>query len=172
MSANRIAARIAVIATLLIPACASGWPPVVSNAADVEALPTTQREIRCIDCDDDTLVAVGQRLEQLDYLFINDRSTVTDRGIQSLALLQHLRQLVIGNATTITDASLRIIKQLPALRELSIDQASLLSGDALLDLAKGSKLSLLFVFGTRDLSAQTIERVRQQLPGADVRISD
>jgi hypothetical protein len=69
----------------------------VSDQGDVLGLSEEQRDLRCIDCDAATLEAIGQRFVKLDYLFINDASRITDRGVAAVSGLNQLHQQRDGN---------------------------------------------------------------------------
>lgn len=56
------------------------------------------------------------RLRQLDYLFIDASTNLSDRGIGALSGHPRLRQVVVLNATRLTDASMGVLAALPNLR--------------------------------------------------------
>jgi hypothetical protein len=146
------------------------WPPVVRRARDVETLPTTQREIRCVNCDDEALAAVARRFLDLDYLFVDAESRVTDEGVLAISTLRHLRQLELLSAVRLTDAGVRAVNQLSALEELSIDNAPQISSMALQSLGARTKLRRLFLRRCANADAETAQILRQRLAGADVRV--
>ena len=154
---------------VLTAASCTEWPPVVSRAHDVDALPVSQREIRCIDCDDEALAAIGRRFPALDYLFINDQSRISDGGIRSLLPLRALRQLEAGNGSHLTDASITTMNQLPALEELSIEGARLISSAALQSLGEHA-LRRVFLVRCANADDETLRALKSRLPNADVRV--
>lgn len=148
--------------------CASSWPPVVRNETDAQRLPETQRALRCINCDDAALNAIGRRFENLDYLFINESSNITDKGITGLAPLAKLRQLEVGNGSQLSDESIRNLRRLPGLRELSLDDATQISERAFIELTKGTRLTRLFILRA-EVSAEAQRIMRSEAPGCEMR---
>jgi len=169
MTRHRRAASGLLLASVIALSCGR-WPPVVTNVEDVAALPAGEKRIRCIGCGDEALAAIGRRLQDLDYLFINNDARITDVGIQAISTLRHLRQLEVGSAAGLTDASITAINQLTALEELSIENASEISSGAFQSLGASTRLRRLFLIRCKNASAQTTQILRQRLPGADVRV--
>ena len=155
---------------LLTASCHDGLSPVVSRAADVDAMPVDQRGIRCINCNDEVLNAVGHRFKNLDFLYINTQSMITDRGIAALARLPRLRQLEVTNASMLTDSSIPMLKQLSSSRELSLDGATKVSDKALISLTTNSKIDRLFLLNFPRISSDTVQKMREQLPECNIRI--
>ena len=157
--------------SIVASTCASNWPPVVTDERDVGRLPQGQREIRCVDCDDAALEAIARRFQSLDYLYINDRSRITDRGIGALAHLSQLRQLEVGSAAMLTDVSIVVLKNLSALRELTLDGAALLSEASLITLTRDSKLNRFYFLHGPTISSEAMRLMRTQAPACDIRTS-
>ena len=160
---------------LLIPAmlvsCDRGthWPPAVSSAEEVRALPEDQKDLRGIDCGDDQVRAVAERLTRLEYLYLNSNSPVSDSGVASMKSLTSLRQLVIENASNLTDASAEVFGSMPALRELMLEKAERLTDAALIPLARNSKLRRIYLGGSTSLTPAGVDQLRRSLPGCEVR---
>lgn len=147
----------------------SHWPPVVATAEDASGLPSGQKSIRCIGCDDEALAVIGRRFQDLEYLFINDQARISDEGLRAISTLRRLRQLEVGSASRLADTGIKAIKQLPSLEELSIDNAPLISSGALRSLGESLKLKRVYMKRCTNASVKTVQALRQLLPNADVR---
>jgi hypothetical protein len=155
---------------LLTATCHDGWSPVVSQSEDVDAMPVSERSIRCINCNDEVLNAIGHRFQNLEFLYINTQSKVTDQGIAVLSRLPRLLQLEVTNASMLTDSSIPMLKQLSSLRELSLDGATKVSDKALISLTTNSKIDRLFLLNFPRISSDTVQKMREQLPECNIRI--
>ena len=86
----------------------SDWEPPVTTKEDIERLPNNQKAVRCIDIRDLQLLAAVEHLTQLDFLYVNTKSVITDQGVAGLRRLKYLRQVVLMNCSLITDDGMSV----------------------------------------------------------------
>jgi hypothetical protein len=128
-----------------MPGCHGHWPLVVSTVGDIENLPVTQRDIRCIKCGEAEAAAIALRLQHLTYVYFNTTSIVTDRSILALARITSLRQLVVADASRLSDVSLSTLSKLSNLREVMLDNASGITDIGLQELAQRHTLERVYL---------------------------
>ena len=150
-------------------ACAE-WPPPVESVPQIEALPLGQRDVRCITCGDPEVLALARRLKAVEYVYLSQSSTVTDRAVVALAELRSLRQLVVNDASRLSDASLLALAASPSLRELTLYDASEISEHGLLAFKQSSRLERLYMSGITDLEKRTVDELRESIPGCIIRV--
>jgi hypothetical protein len=93
------------LAVVAVAGCAIGvpyWPPAVSSKTEIESLPTSQRDLRGIGIGDQELQVIADRFPQLDYLFFNAESRVSDQGVAWLAKATNLYEVVIENGERVS----------------------------------------------------------------------
>ncbi|WP_146440441.1 leucine-rich repeat domain-containing protein [Crateriforma conspicua] len=145
------------------------WPPAVSSASDIDQLPQTQRDIRGINLGEPEILLIANRFSNLDYLFLNSHSTITDTSAIAVARLEKLRQIVINDGSDLTDKGLAAISEMVALRELIIDNGEHLTNASLDSLARNRRLKLLYLNGCPNLTSEAKARIREQLPNCKIR---
>lgn len=146
------------------------WPPAVASRADILELPSSQRDVRCIGINDEILAELANHLPELDYVYINSESTISDEGIESLQSLSKLRQIVIEDCSMLTDQSVSALATLPILKELLLKNGSNISETAFNRFDGNQRLRLLDLDGFPQLTPKAITRLHEALPNCDVRV--
>jgi len=147
----------------------SHWPPAVTSVSDIEQLPTTQRDIRAIDIGDTELRLIVERFPNLDYLYLNSNSKITDAGLIGIQNLENLRQVVINDGSELSDNAITALASLPALTELIIDEADGLTDASLDVLGEKTNLRLLYLNGCSQFQSEAKDKIRGRLDSCKIR---
>ena len=156
------------IALLVLSAC-SDWPPAVRNSKEIVALPSNTKAIRGIAITDKEVSDIVQRFSDLDYIYLNSKSKVTDNSIGTMASLKCLRQIVIEDCSLITDDGLKFFQSYPALRELILKDGIQLSNRGLQQLAELKKLQLLYISNWTKIQPSDLDKLRKALPQCTIK---
>jgi hypothetical protein len=155
----------ALAATSCLPV--SDWEPPVTTNEDVERLPKSQKSIRCIDIEDLQLLGVAEHLTQLEFLYVNSKSTITDRGVVALRRLKYLRQVVLMNCSLITDDGLNVFGDMSSLMELVMDRGSLITDEGLIHLSRNKKLREIGFSRFPRVTKAGVQRLQHSLPNCN-----
>jgi hypothetical protein len=166
----RLPAASGAVLGVVLCACGGHWPPVVETVSDVNRLPVSQRDVRCIGCGRAEVEAIAARLRYLDYLLLNTDSTVDDASITAVASIGTLRQLVISNASRVSDEGVSRLSAMPRLRELMLEDAKRLSDKGLLALARSKTLESLYVSGAPGVTEGAVRQLRRMMPSCSIRL--
>jgi hypothetical protein len=143
----------------------SDWEPPVTTKEDIERLPKHQNSVRCIDIGDLQMLTVGEHLAQLEFLYINTKSTITDEGIVALRSLKHLRQVVLMNCSLLTDDGLNVFGEMTSLTELMMDGGTLITDEGLWHLSGNRNFRTISFSHFPRVTNAGVQRLRQSLPG-------
>jgi hypothetical protein len=162
----RVLAVLAIL-TISCGGCTSHWPPAVETKAEIESLPTSQPDIRAIGIGDQELQLIAERFPRLNYLYLNSRSKISDRGISHLAKSSKLRQIVVQDGERISDRGIAVLSELPSLRELIITNAPSVTDVSLVALGKKKEMKILYFFKCPALSDSAKAELKRALPNCD-----
>ena len=146
----------------------SYWPPAVTSKADIEKLPTSQRDIRGIGIGDQDLQLIADRFPNLDYLFLNSNSSVSDQGITRLSKLSKLHQVVIEDGSHLSDQSVVVLAELPSLHQLIITNSPQLTDASLSVLGNKKQLKILYMFKCPSLTNRGKSELKNALPKCEI----
>lgn len=157
MRTNRSILLIKLLAPILVWAIGfnagcSRWPPAVKSKAEIEALPVSQPEIRGIGIGDQELQIIADRFQDLDYLYLNSTSRVSDLGVSRLSKLVKLHQVIIEDGQYLTDQSISVLAGLPSIEELIVTNGPLLTDTSLVHLGRNPRLGLIHLQNCPKLS--------------------
>ena len=147
----------------------SEWEPPVTTKEDIERLPKNQKAVRCIDIGDLQLLAAVEHLTQLDFLYVNTKSVITDEGVAGLRRLRYLRQVVLMNCALITDHGLSVFGEMSSLTELVMDRGSLITDVGLIRLSGNKNFRRIGLSRFPRVTKAGVQRLQQSLP--DCRIT-
>jgi hypothetical protein len=150
----------------------SYWPPAVTSAHEIRALPVTQRDLRGIGLCDADIRLITVRFRDLDYLYLNSQTKVSDAGVAHLQRCEKLRQVVIMDGGGLTDAGVRMLADLPGMRELMIERAPKLTDATLRFLGQKTRLQIIHLIQCPGLSDAAKARLREVLPGCEIHFAN
>jgi hypothetical protein len=150
----------------------SYWPPAVTSARDILALPATQSDLRGIGLGDEDLRLIAEQFPDLDYLYLNSDSTISDAGVAHLGRAEKLRQVVITNGSRLSDAGVHTLASLPGLRELIIEVAPNLTDASLSVLADKKQLRIVQLIRCPGLNEPAKAHLREVLPRCEIHFSN
>ncbi len=156
------------IVLLILPAC-SDWPPAVRNSKEINALLSNTKAVRGIGITDNEITDIIQRFADLDYIYINTESKITDKSIAAMASLKQLRQIVIEDCSLVTDNGLKSLQSYPALRELILKKGTQLSSRGLQYLASLKNLQLLYISNWSKIKPRDLDELRKALPNCIIK---
>lgn len=156
------------IGLLVLTAC-SDWPPAVGNVGEINALPANEKAIRAFGITDHEVSLITQRLADLDYIFFNSQSKITDKSIADMARLKCMRQIVIEDCSLVTDDGLKSFQIYPSLRELILKNGIQISNRGLENLVELKKLQLLHISNWPKVEHDDLDRLRKSLPHCNIK---
>jgi len=116
-------------------------------------------DLRGLDVTDKELAGIVKSCPNLRELNLYGNDTLTDGGIDHLAVLKFLELLDLGSCDSISDKSLATISRLGSLKSLSLDSCYRLTGSAIANLAKLTNLLRLNLFGCDKIKDTTIKKL-------------
>ena len=107
------------------------------------------------------------KLQHLTLLEFPGCTFTEPASLAELAALPRLESLFIQQ-TNLTDAALAALAKCPALFELDIENCKNITDEGVLRLLEFSKLKRLFLTGKPQFSAETLQRLQQQIPDVQI----
>ncbi len=156
------------IALFILTAC-SDWPPAVRNSKDIAALPSNTKAVRGINVTDNEITDIIQHFAELEYIYVNSQSKITDKSIAAMASLKHLLQIVIEDCSLITDDGLKSFQTYPVLRELILKNGTQLSSRGLQYVASSKSLQLLYISNWPRIKPSDLDELRKALPQCNIK---
>lgn len=144
----------------------------MSTKEEIKQLPKDEKAIRCIDIGDLELAAVGEHLTQLDFLYVNTKAKITDRGLMALGGLRYLKKVVLMDCSLITDDGLKVFEEMPRLAKLVLDRGPLVTDRGLGRLISNKTLRMIDLSRFSQVTKEGVERLQQLRPDCKIILRD